>query len=223
MLSLYPYLIKWIFILFTRTLEKMEQLYIKISPYRFPLAERQFCELPWKSTIRKKRKKEGKKTSTKRHVKFFHAFADERGEIFTLRLRVQMFILPSTKSGLYHTYMYFFAKHTSDKIKIETENTRVYFSTYPFSFPFHEKEKGNVESQFRAVRRLSTEIRRSKQQGESFRGIVLLLSPPHRNEFTGFIPNTDGILHPFHEPLTVADDNAEKWTMISRANNGEEN
>lgn len=108
--------------------------------------------------------------------------------------------------------MYFFAKHTSDKIKIETENTRVYFSTYPFSFPFHEKEKGNVESQFRAVRRLSTEIRRSKQRGESFRGIddVLLLSPPHRNEFTGFIPNTDGILHPFHEPLTVADDNAEK-------------
>lgn len=223
MLFLYPYLIKRIFIQFTRTLEKMEQLHIKISPYRFPSAERQFRELPWKSTIRKKRKKEGKKTSTKRHVKFFHAFADERGEIFTLRLRVQMFILPSTKSGLYHTYMYFFAKHTSDKIKIETENTRVYFSTYPFSFPFHEKEKGNVESQFRAVRRLSTEIRRSKQQGESFRGIVLLLSPPHRNEFTGFIPNTDGILHPFHEPLTVANDNAEKWTMISRANNGEEN
>lgn len=159
---------------------------------------------------KKKRKKEGKKTSTKRHVKFFHAFADERGEIFTLRLRVQISSSPRRRVGFIIRICTFSRKSTSDKIKIETENTRVYFSTYPFSFPFHEKEKGNVESQFRAVRRLSTEIRRSKQQGESFRGIVLLLSPPHRNEFTGFIPNTDGILHPFHEPLTVADDNAEK-------------
>lgn len=117
---------------------------------------------------------------------------------------------PRRRVGFIIRICTFSRKSTSDKIKIETENTRVYFSTYPFSFPFHEKEKGNVESQFRAVRRLSTEIRRSKQQGESFRGIVLLLSPPHRNEFTGFIPNTDGILHPFHEPLTVANDNAEK-------------
>lgn len=150
MLSLYPYLIKWIFILFTRTLEKMEQLYIKISPYRFPSAERQFRELPWKSTIRKKRKKEGKKTSTKRHVKFFHAFADERGEIFTLRLRVQISSSPRRRVGFIIRICTFSRKSTSDKIKIETENTRVYFSTYPFSFPFHEKEKGNVESQFRA-------------------------------------------------------------------------
>ena len=153
MLSLYPYLIKWIFILFTRTLEKMEQLYIKISPYRFPSAERQFCELPWKSTIRndeKKKKKRRKENEYKAPCQIFPCIRGRTWWNFYTTATRSNFILPSTKSGLYHTYMYFFAKRTSDKIKIETENTRVYFSTYPFSFPFHEKEKGNVESQFRA-------------------------------------------------------------------------